>query len=144
MEIISTSSAAVCAMFFVAGEPGPVSKVSSDMPRTRVRTSDADRRFATVAAPTILLLTDIDSASYVLKRPALITLRESDGEYILSFPDAEILTSGDTADEALSWMKDSIVTIYKTLKSERALGPLPKRQLKALENYLGPKSTSKA
>jgi hypothetical protein len=144
MEIISTSSAAVCATFFVAGEPGLASKVSSDMPLPRVYTSDAYRQFATLAAPTLLYLTDLNSASYVLKKPALITLRESDGEYILSFPDAEILTSGDTADEALSWMKDSIVTIYETLKSERALGPLPKRQLKALENYLGPKSTSKA
>ena len=107
------------------------------MPLPRVHTSDIYRQFVTLA-PTLLYLTDLDSASYVLKRPALMNSKESDGEYILSFPDAEILTSGDTADEALSWMKDSIVTIYKTLKSESALGPLPKRQLKALENYLGP------
>ena len=144
MEIISTSSAANCSLFFVAGRPGLASRVRSDAPHPRVQTSDPYGKFITLAAPTAFYLTDLDSASYILRRPALVTLKESNGEYILSFPDAEILTSGDTADEALRWMKDSIVTVYKTLKSERALGPLPKRQLKALENYIGPKSTSKA
>ena len=144
MEMISTSSAAVCAMFFVAGEPGIASKVSSDALLPRVHTSDPYGKFVTLSAPTILYLTDLDSASYFLKKPALITLKELDGEYILSFPAAEILTSGDTADEALRWMKDSIITVYETLKLEDSLGPLPKRQLKALESYVGPKSNSKA
>lgn len=142
--MISTSSAASCAMFFVAGEPSAASRVRSDMSLPNVYTADPYRQFTTLAAPTVLYLTDLDSASYVLKRAALITLKEVDDEYVISFPEAEILTSGETADEALRWMKSSIVTIYETLKSEHALGPLPKRQLKALENYIGPKSTSKA
>ena len=142
MQLISTSNAAVRPMF-VAGEPSLASRIRSDTPLPSEATSEPHGQFVTLDAPALLYLSDLENSSYVLKKLVPITLREANEEYILSFPDAEILTSGDTAHEALRWMKHSIVTMYRTLKSERALGPLPRRQLKALENYVGPQSTTK-
>ena len=86
--------------------------------------------------PTIYV-TDLDNPAYSLAQPIAISLQENDGEYIISFPDAEITTSGDTPGEALKWLKDSVVSTFEVLGSERsALGPLPKRQLQALEKYI--------
>jgi predicted RNase H-like HicB family nuclease len=82
----------------------------------------------------------LDSEGYSLVQPIAITLQESDGEYVASFPEAEIITSGDTPTEAVKWLKESIVSTFDLLRAKRGvLGPLPKRQLQALEKYVAKK-----
>lgn len=90
-------------------------------------------------------ITSLDKAAYSLVQPIVITLQESDGEYVVSFPEAEIVTSGDTPGEAVKWMKESIVSTFELLRAKRVvLGPLPKRQLQALEQYIVKKQIRKA
>lgn len=90
-------------------------------------------------------LTDLDSAKYALKGPIAVSLEMNDDEYVMSIPEAGISTSGDTATEALRWLKDSIVSTYEVLRSNKtSLGPLPKQQLQALEAYVVKKQARKA
>jgi predicted RNase H-like HicB family nuclease len=90
-------------------------------------------------------ITSLDKAAYSLVQPIVITLQESDGEYVVSFSEAEIVTSGDTPGEAVKWMKESIVSTFELLRAKRVvLGPLPKRQLQALEQYIVKKQIRKA
>jgi hypothetical protein len=75
---------------------------------------------------------------YALRKPITIALKESQGEYVARFTEAELSRSGETAREAIDWLKSSIVTLYEMLskKDPKELGPLPKRQLKVLGEYL--------
>lgn len=86
----------------------------------------------------------LGNEDYVLKRPIPIIISEKDDEYVAEFPEAEIVTSGETADEALRWLKGTIVDTFELFRTERnILGPLPRKQLRVLEGYLGKKSDRK-
>jgi hypothetical protein len=68
-----------------------------------------------------------------------------DDEYIVTFTEAELSRSGETIDEAIDWLRSSVVTLYDSLKARAPrLGPLPDRQLRVLETYLVEKSNPKA
>lgn len=150
MELISTNHSSIsnglaCAAFLMAG--GLLAEhvrtdlnLNSQLPATNVPWPT----ISSATAPAIFL-TDIDSEVYRLVKPARLTITQSaeDG-YVIMFPEADISVAGETADEALLWMKSSIVTVFETLVSESALGPLPALQLAALESHLGKKSASKA
>ncbi|HXW23866.1 MAG TPA: hypothetical protein VEK73_03890 [Xanthobacteraceae bacterium] len=87
-----------------------------------------------------IILYDLNDARYLLKAPVLATLRQdADDEYVAAFPEAELSTSGGTAREALDWLRSSIVELYELFKGEKHLGPLPARQLRVLEQYIGKK-----
>jgi hypothetical protein len=86
-----------------------------------------------------ILIKDFNRPDYFAKAPLLISVREDyDGEYVVSFQEGEISASGETADEALRWLKEIIVDSFELFSAESAaLGPLPTRQLKVLEKYVG-------
>jgi hypothetical protein len=89
-------------------------------------------------APLVLLT--LDSAEYQLRKPICVGLKEkADDEYIATFAEAELSRSGDTPQEALAWLKSSIVELYELFKGEDQLGPLPQRQLRVLEQYIDKK-----
>jgi hypothetical protein len=88
---------------------------------------------------------NLDSLKYELYRPIVLSLRkEADNEYVASFPAAELSRSGDTAQEAVQWLKSSIVSLYEVLSRQRnQLGPRAARQLHTLGDYVVKKSASK-
>ncbi len=68
-----------------------------------------------------------------------------DGEYLAEFAEAEIVTSGETAEEAIQWLKETIVSLYEFYNNNRGtLGPLPERQLIVLEAYIAEKQARAA
>ena len=95
--------------------------------------------------PTQIAFADLEVPNYSLRQPINVTLQLLDDEYVVCFPEAEIVTSGDTPVEAMKWMKDSIISTYELLRAKRVtLGPLPKRQLQALEKYVAKKQVRAA
>jgi len=93
----------------------------------------------------VIGISDLGSDKYHLRSPIFITLRQAaDDEYVVSFGEAEISRSGETAKEALDWLKSSLVELYELFKKQRShLGLLPQKQLRTLEKYLVAKSDSK-
>ncbi|MFM9843084.1 MAG: hypothetical protein ACKVOI_08970 [Dongiaceae bacterium] len=91
-------------------------------------------------------LVSLDSEKYELTSPILLTIKSvSEGEYIVSFPDAEISRSGESPAAAIAWLKTSLVELYELFRRrQNQLGPVPKRQLKTLERYLAEKPNPKA
>ena len=99
---------------------------------------------AMVAVGSGFFLTDLNDDKYKLSSPITITLQqESEDEYIVSFPEAELSRSGETAREALDWLKSSMVSLYELYKVAPRLGPLPTRQLRVLGKYIVAKPHSK-
>lgn len=87
------------------------------------------------------------NGKYALRKPITVTLKEeNDAEYIACFEEARLSRSGETAKEAINWLKSSIMTLYEALlkKDPKTLGPLPTRQLKVLRDYLVAESNPKA
>lgn len=88
---------------------------------------------------------DLPVDSHYLKRPISADISYSDGEYLVGFAEAEIVTSGETAEEAIRWLKDTVVNLFDLYVAQRAaLGPLPRRQLRVLEKYVGKKQAGAA
>lgn len=84
-----------------------------------------------------IYVTDLEAEKYTLSKPVLIAVtREDEDEYIASFPQAEISRSGNTVGEAVGWLKSSMVELYELFKQEQMLGPLPRRQLQVLGEYI--------
>lgn len=98
-----------------------------------------------VGGPHSINIEDLPTDSHYLKRPIDAAISYGDGEYLVEFEEAEIVTSGETAEEAIRWMKDTIVSLFDLYVAERpALGPLPRHQLSVLENYVGTKQVRAA
>jgi predicted RNase H-like HicB family nuclease len=109
--------------------------------------NDGERapQYVTTEPVTALPILALDRSKYGLKRPITLFIHCEDDQYIACFPEAEIVTSGETADEALNWMRGAIADTFELLNANRrALGPLPKRQLRALEKYVAKKQTRTA
>ena len=83
---------------------------------------------------------DLPSGTHELKQPVDAKISYSGSEYIAEFAEAEIVTSGDTPEDAIQWLKETIVSLYDFYQNNRAvLGPLPKLQLSVLEAYVDQK-----
>ena len=67
-----------------------------------------------------------------------MVVRREGEEYIASFFDANINSSGDTDEEAVSNVKDMIVATFEVFGSKKAteLGPEPERQMGVLRQFL--------
>lgn len=101
---------------------------------------------ATTSPGAKIFLLDLDG-KYGLRNPIIVILKEErENEYIACFEEAALSRSGETAQEAIDWLKSSIVTLYNVLrkKDPKKLGPLPARQLKVLGDYLVAESNPKA
>ena len=87
-----------------------------------------------------LTIDKVHSQKYELIQSVPIVIKVDGDGYVAEFRVAEITTSGDTASEALEWMRDAILARFELYRTERdALGPLPKRQLEVLEGYIAQK-----
>jgi len=75
---------------------------------------------------------------YELLKPFRVIVVESDGEYIASFYDANLSASGDTSEEAVLNLKDTIVAVFEMLNSTcpENLGPGPARQIAVLREFI--------
>lgn len=88
---------------------------------------------------------DLPSDTHYLMQSIEAKISYIDGEYLAEFAGAEIVTSGETAEEAVQWLKESIVSLYKFYNENRGtLGPLPERQLSILEAYIAEKQAREA
>jgi hypothetical protein len=73
----------------------------------------------------------------LLKRPLHVVVRPTDGEYQATLFDANIGITGDTAEEAVSNLKQLIVDVFEQLEcNEGSLGPAAIRQLAVLKEFL--------
>jgi predicted RNase H-like HicB family nuclease len=75
---------------------------------------------------------------YELTRDIPAVLQPVDDGFIATFFDANISTSGDTEEEAVSNLRSLILDIFEYLESEptEALGPEPRRQLEVLRAFI--------
>ncbi len=88
---------------------------------------------------------DLLSDTHYLMQSVEAKISYIDGEYLAEFAGAEIVTSGETAEEAIQWLKESIVSLYEFYNDNRGtLGPLPERQLSILEAYIAEKQAREA
>lgn len=82
-----------------------------------------------------------DMTKYFIKKPFVIDVQQIDGdEWVATLPEAELARSGETPTDAIDWLKSSMVQLYELFRGEDQLGPLPQKQLRVLEQYLGKKS----
>lgn len=80
---------------------------------------------------------DLDSTRYSLKQPITLSIEQvDDDEWLATFSEAELSRSGDTPHDAVEWLRSSIVQLFQMFKTEKSLGPLPKKQLEALGRYI--------
>ena len=75
---------------------------------------------------------------YNLIKPFHVVVRFEQDQYIASFYDANLSDSGDTQEEAVSNLKDILLSTYDILTgmSEDELGPGPLQQRKVLEEFV--------
>lgn len=84
------------------------------------------------------IIDSLPGTGYSLVKPIAVEISYDDGEYLAQFTEAEITTSGNTREESIEWLRNTIVSLYELYDRERAaLGPLPRRQLDVLETYIG-------
>jgi len=85
-------------------------------------------------------ISNFENDRFFLKAPIVVEVhQDDDGEFIVTLADAELSRSGGTLAEAISWLESSMVELYELFKGEDQLGPLPQRQFRALEQYIGEK-----
>ena len=136
-----SNAAPVLLLVAVTGAATIPSRMYSDIPQENFVLANDRVPDAATNRPTQIEVADLGVPNYSLRQPINVTLQLSDDEYVVCFPEAEIVTSGDTPAEAMKWMKDSIISTYELLRAKRVtLGPLPKRQLQALEKLAAERS----
>jgi hypothetical protein len=77
-----------------------------------------------------------------LRKPFSVVVQPHGDSFVATFFDANIGTSGDTQEEAVSNLKDLIAGIleqFEVLETEKALGPEPTRQLAILRQFIARK-----
>lgn len=74
---------------------------------------------------------------YVLIKPICCETNIKSDDIVVSFEDC-IFASGETINEATENIKDMIIATYELLISKKLeeLGPVPKKQLLALKQYI--------
>lgn len=75
---------------------------------------------------------------YKLLQPLTVVVTEADDEYEAAFFDAGIFASGDTEEDAVSNLKETMIDTFDRLSelNESQLGPGPTRQKQVLEFYI--------
>lgn len=76
--------------------------------------------------------------TYDLLRPIPVVIEQNDENFVASFTDANIHTSGETASEAFNNLKSYIGDVFDELLAigRERLGPGPRRELTVLEQYI--------
>jgi predicted RNase H-like HicB family nuclease len=89
-------------------------------------------------APLVIPVQSLAPEQYEVIKPLLAVVRMVDSEYVASFVDANVASSGETEDEAVLNLKDAIVSAFDVLSSatDSELGPGPLRQKRTLEEFI--------
>lgn len=136
---INISSAARAA-FCVIAVAGTLSASVADCNATRkgITTTNNPVGDTYISSITTAYIYDIGSDELTPSAGIPITIKQyDDDEYIVAFPEAEIIVSGETVAEAVSWLKSRIASSYSRFMSQKEkLGPVPAHQLQVLEKYL--------
>ncbi len=90
------------------------------------------------AVPLSIPITTFTPEPYRLEREIPATVQLAPDGFTAAFFDANIATSGETQEEAVSNLKSLILDTFDFLSSEppEALGPEPARQLAVLRGFL--------
>jgi predicted RNase H-like HicB family nuclease len=89
-------------------------------------------------APLVIPIQSLAPEPYEVTKPMLAVVRIVDGEYIASFVDANLGSSGETLEEAILNLKDAIAAGFDVLASanDSELGPGPLQQKRTLEEFI--------
>jgi hypothetical protein len=87
--------------------------------------------------PVKILLNDLEDGYRILK-PIPVDIREAEDSFVASFTTANINSSGDSWEEAVTNLQSLLLDMYDSLLSEKpnALGREPKRQLAVLQSFI--------
>lgn len=83
-----------------------------------------------------VFIRDLRDATLVPTKPIPVSLESSDGTVTACCYDLEQFGVGENEFEALDDLCATIVELYRVLKSEKKLGPLPQRQLVYLKRVV--------
>lgn len=99
----------------------------------RQRVTELEQR-----APVCVPIETFAPEPYDVVKPFHAVIRACAGEYVASFFDANLSASGSTQEEALTNLKDVIVSVLRVLlrHDPGRLGPGPARQLRVLQEFV--------
>ncbi len=83
-----------------------------------------------------VFIRDLGDPQLIAARPIPVSLEFSDGHVTACCYDVEQFGVGEDEFSALDDLRATLVELYRTLKAERSLGPLPQRQLTYLASAL--------
>ncbi len=109
------------------------------LPEFEKRFQRIERELTNLRSSCIAVISTFSPEPYEVLRPIYVTLRQLDGEeYCASFADANLHSSGDNEEEAISNLKSLILDVYDSITSEKPedLGPEPTKQLAVLQYFL--------
>jgi len=104
----------------------------------RVATLEAAVPKADTGRPIIVPVETFLPEPYELLKPFHVVVQPYEVEYVATFFDANIGATGDTQEEAVANLKDTILMLYERLCElrEGQLGPEPRRQRRILQSLL--------
>jgi predicted RNase H-like HicB family nuclease len=73
---------------------------------------------------------------YTVKKPIPIVVRPHDGEFLASFLDANVSSSGETEQEAFEGVKTLILDMLDQLQRQPKLGPKLAHRLAVLQEFI--------
>ena len=76
-----------------------------------------------------IFIDSLRSEKYKLKKPIPINLEHAEAVYIATNYDLELYGYGDSEQEAIEELRNSIIECYEDLKEEDQLGPLPSKMM---------------
>jgi len=90
------------------------------------------------SAPLIVPIESFSPEPYEILKPFHVVVKFYDGQYIASFFDANLGASGDTQEEAVLNLKDTLIGAFDMLNEieEDKLGPGPRHQKSVLKEFL--------
>lgn len=85
----------------------------------------------------IIPIQSLSPNQYEIIKPILAVVREDEGAFVATFFDANINSSGETQNEAVEMLKDSIASSFRVFQEQEAvLGDIPKRQFAVLQQFV--------
>lgn len=76
-----------------------------------------------------IFIDTLHSEDYVLRKPIPVSIEHEEQVYIASNYDLGLYGYGDTENEAIDDLRESIIGCYEDLKQEKELGPIPLRMM---------------
>lgn len=78
----------------------------------------------------------LHSEDYVLRKPIPVSIEHEEQVYVASNYDLGLYGYGDTENEAIDDLRESIIGCYEDLKQEKELGPIPSRMMAYYEEII--------